>query len=360
MPRFIIVVTAMVLLLATGCQKPGGDGGAEGSAGGSAPGSEMVKAADFVQFTDGGLVIGGGDLSGTLPSPHLKLVVDKLGTFAELDRNASGSLKLGGQPVRPADGHEFVVAEISQDQGLWTSATGENNLKGVSAVVSIGDRDVKLEKLPEVTAMSMVASVPKGAEVWLRLTDAGRTQSLNLRDGKLGRDVHPGFSRRKSGALNLEYKKAGTASSYGYTRSLEITVRASRIVLYPWTPKQGWAKDGRAWLHVSSLSGSCDCMFGDVAKGEFQAQFDLAAARSFRLVLADGSSLKPVGNDTWGTAFTNLNSDWPLAFDVPVSVTGGKLRVQPDGKVTSRWDIGVKPGRWTKRPATQDFAFTLE
>jgi len=315
-----------------------------------------VKPANFFEVGDG--TFAGDNAGGKLISPHYTVVLEDVLVTDRVPADVATGLDLGDGPVAAADGYEMMLVKLSPDDNIWTD-NGSPLLKGVSAAIRIDDRDVKLEKLPDsVTSVAM--SVPKGKPVSLRVTDAGRTQSLNLRDGKPGPDVHPGFADIVSGSLSIDYRKSGTASSAGgYRRPLEVTVRLYNASRHPWTPQTGWAKDGRRWVYLGGLSISSDGSIFDLAKREFSAEYKLDIAKTFTLQLPDGTSIRPVKGGTVNTFVSVVQNLPPLVFDVPATFITGKLRIAPDGQIAAQWRDGDQPASWTKKPPAQEYPIKL-
>jgi hypothetical protein len=97
----------------------------------------------------------------------------------------------------------------------------------------------------------LVMSVPKQSTVLLAVTDAGRTQTINLRTGETS-GVDPLLHPPLTGGTHLQdlvhISKPSGITPPGLGLPSVIRLEAS---LLPWLPERGWAADGRAWLTVT-------------------------------------------------------------------------------------------------------------
>src|SRR5690606_30410457 len=133
---------------------------------------------------------------GLLLSPHYMVRLERIEvTDVAPEGSTWGPDHASSRPKAAAAGHEFVIVKVDFDWELvrWRPTSGTApDADHVSLSISIGERAQACEELPG-WGYGLVVSAPEGAEVWLRVTDAGRSQSLNLRDGSRGEDAHEGF-----------------------------------------------------------------------------------------------------------------------------------------------------------------------
>jgi hypothetical protein len=314
-----------------------------------------VQTPDLFKVTTGTSPVG-DRLDARLVSPHYTLIFDSVLVADKLSATVAQAVELGDGPVAAANGQEFVIASLSSGRALWTDGIGDTQTEDLSATIVIGERTEELTELPK-EGTTVTVSVPKDVAVTLNVKDAGRTQSISLRDGKPGEDVVKGFDEIPSGSLDVKYEKTGNAASTGFQRPLEVSVRANKASRQPWTPQTGWANSNRSWLYIDGVSISSDG--GSFDRNKFPAEFKLDLKKSFTLFLLDGSPVTPTNGGTVNTYVPAVSSH-AVIFEVPPDFTTGKLRIAPVGQITARWREGNQPGSWTKMPSPQDYEITLK
>lgn len=326
------------------------------------PGSgRATQPADFLSYLDqsaDGIDFSGDTeaktLAGTdglLAGPHFRLwfgVVDVDDETPLSGMPGSGGADNGNREA--AEGYEFLVL---YPKSSTPEAPGyeRDPVHPVSAEVVVDGRARPVDELVrESSPRGLVVSVPKGHDATLRVTDEGRTQSFDLREGRRGTDAIPGYYRPDSvtwAATDGSYE--GTATCTDALRigssALPVSCRADFTVdlngfagsLDAWTVGPGWARPGRIWLVLPDVAYSQVQPMISVAGG---ADFRLDPATTFGLVLPDGTRLAPAS-----PAHVDGASDtFALLFDVPDGFTGGQLVIKPDGQLTLRG----RPAGWAQ------------
>lgn len=298
-----------------------------------------------------------------LRGPHFAVGLSWVATGEAILPGSSLVIQSGLPPRRPAtDGEEIMLLSFDPEHvgGQWKLGDGA---KPVAELV-VGGTPRPLTKVPlpaaDATGLSgpvviVVASVPKGAPVQLRVTELGRTQTLDVRTGKRGEDAIAGYYRPTRQKLNFERDlPAGiVADGRPYQPELKLIDSAfsdlsePTAMLAPWNPTDGWAPDGRAWLVLPSpiLSGE--------AFGGPTLELAIDEPTSFRVRLPDGTEIAERG----GTQEVNLRTaslskaPAPVLFDVPADVTTGTYLIDLNPvRITARYSNATLPARWQPAP----------
>src|SRR5699024_4298229 len=115
----------------------------------------------------------GNDAAGALRSPHVDLNLLGYTITDEVDQAHATAYGYTGGPVEITEGNEFFLAIMAPD--------GVAN-EDAEARLRVGEKTMKLDRVPG-PGEGVAAVTPKDTDVWLEVTDEGKTQSLNLRDG---------------------------------------------------------------------------------------------------------------------------------------------------------------------------------
>ena len=292
-----------------------------------------AKPADFISTNPGTPTSGEksfGSGLGSLVGPHFAL------RFAEHDVGRTLDLQYEAAP-----GHEFLLLRAEPATLADVPQPGDD----VTGAVVVDGKSHPV-KLKDIQAGGLVVSVPTGQTAQLKITDTGRTQTLDLRTGKRGSDEIQGYY--PEWAMNLSpdsYADSGKTSSGGCRRStnVQISFIGTGTAVLPWGPDVGWAKPGRAWLPVQY-----SLLVNPVSVPDYHSPFEIPPSclvdLNFQLDLQqtftveyDGGSAAPVKVDS-GT----------LLFDVPITMTGGTLVVHPTGTYN---DGATHPVVWSEPPS---------
>lgn len=316
------------------------------------------------------------DGSGFLTGPHFSVRLAWRATGPAVTEQAVGPLA-SIDPTRAADGEEVLVVAVdpSPRGGQWELG---DDAKPTAELVA-ADRVTALELLPLADSETIapipqggalvVASVPTGAPVTLRVTDAGRTQSLDVRTGRLGEDAIAAYYRPNTQELSqsTELTAAVTSSPYGtdptpLTMAFEPAAGSPGhpiAMLAPYRPAAGWARPNRAWLTVPRPA---------VATGpRLDAPFYTLAIDDptvFALRLPDGTMVPALpGSSTMYVSVEDLTPNLGRAdvvFDVPadfrVGVVVTSLGAAP---VTASYGDAKRAGHWAPAPPAVETPIAL-
>lgn len=265
-----------------------------------------------------------------------------------------------GELAAAAPGDEFIA--IYADPGTRAQFQAEPGDHLTAAVLVNGSaRAVPKQVLTDFEGL--VISVPKGATATLRVTDDGRTQSYDLRAGKRGPDAIGGYSRSQhvTPSGDAGYTGDGTCPDVlvPYIGALPCSVHIDLLIenesfsLQPWLPVLGWAKNGRAWLLIGSVTNLPDAPPITIAPGG--GSFTLEATKTFTVRLPDGTSIGLVPQSAAAYGSSSSTDGASLVFDVPASFTAGTLLIHPDGKLI----VTGQPGHWSQPPPVKPVPLTL-
>lgn len=207
-----------------------------------------------------------------LDGPHYTLGLSDVAVGTTLGTSAAQGW--GIQPVRAPEGQQLVVAMVDTQDTY--AAFGKAD---VDVSVVVGGHATTIPGLPyrdtggyRATTTAILASVPRHTPVRLRATDTGRSESLDLRTGKIVTDT---FHLRQSsevhwsGSTAVEYEEY--SPGYGVPNPGKLSVGSATITggsevatLASYAPGIGWAPQGSAILLVpaASLSVTSDAELG--------------------------------------------------------------------------------------------------
>lgn len=207
---------------------------------------------------------------------------------ALVEGGSSATTPEGGEEewALPAEGEVFRVVKVQaspEEAGAGaepTDGTGSENepVMGFEADRQpLGNVD-----MPEGEAVYVV-SIPQYGEAFLTVTEAGKTQKVNLADGERDENTAaagyyredadpgdpiklPGVKATGSIGLNGETKKKAT---------LAPVLALSEVAFSGWTPEDGWAEDGKAWLTLNGIA-DLDVSGDKVLRGKATIDVDLS------------------------------------------------------------------------------------
>jgi hypothetical protein len=202
------------------------------------------------------------------------------------------------------------------------------------------------------------------AQVRLRVADAGRTQTLDVRTGTRAADAIPGYYRPTTRELDLDRRLPAGIIVRGvpYPLLLKVTepiliLCKAYAVLAPWTPQQGWASPGHAWLVLPS----------PVLDEQSPSQAPLVRLTVnepavFHVRLPDGTLIPEVGGRRTMASSDGMLDRNPadLVFTVPAGFTSGTYLVDLSrAPVTAVFSDGDLPAHWRPAPPVIAIPLTL-
>lgn len=218
-----------------------------------------VSVPGFTDAPSGMRELSGADAD--LRGPHFTIDIDWIAIGPMIKRKVTPSVpELTAR--RAADGQELVLVAVSSQEtkGQFPPAAGKTPV----AELVVDSKKTPLRTLPlpqqdDVVALPadgtlIVASVSRGSEVHLVVTDEGKPQAVDLRTGKRWKALkgYDGQTAQKlsfSTDVPLTFAGGGGVSLHVQDHAMaEFTEKAA--MLAPWTPEQGWATDGHVWLVI--------------------------------------------------------------------------------------------------------------
>lgn len=324
-----------------------------------APGIELalpvVVAHPQRQIEVPGRQAGNGDLVGLSVRFKLRwrVTTDRLPASAVrlLKPNTTGPVS----PILAPAGRELVAVQV--DSGApdkFGRQPGGEVASDAAVSLVVGDQTVPVnEKLENLDVL--IVNAPKGAPVLVKLTEYGRTQSMDLRTGAPGPDVVPGMTGPRDLTVPVAHTTEGTVTSGGVTRPFKVGIEGMKGELQPYLTGLGWAAPGRQWM-VVRVRASGDGAPVNAPPNWFWVTFVFDAAQSFTVALPSGERVSPRSappvemkpNFSTGSQSATVTA----VFDVPAGVTAATLRVTVTGTTKALYGNGQEPViRWN-RPTT--------
>ena len=188
-----------------------------------------------------------------LRGPHFAYSVTAVGRVAgPVPATVAGRIGLAAGAV-PVAGHDLLLVDLAATAGEPALLPGDGETLGLE----VAGRRVPVPPPGDLTGTVAVA-VPTGARPVLRITDADRTQSLDLTTGRRGADAIVGYYPVPRGAGVTEEQEptglllSGPGVAGQADRAASIQLDDTRAELLPHLPDRGWAEPGRAWLVVDT------------------------------------------------------------------------------------------------------------
>jgi hypothetical protein len=310
---------------------------------GSLP-ADFARHAGLLDLAEGdvpGLEI--GDRATTLHGPHFMYpVAGRAVVTGELPPTLVRELDLDAG-AKPAPGHELVVVRAAE---RWFIPARIEDSGGRPEKVELVAGDATRPSPLDHTLFegTLVFSVPAGGRAALRVTDEGRTQTLDLR--KLEQeDVVEGYYPIRSGGFSetqdtdnsvfVRVSGRGVSAIPAGKRFVGLHVDDVEATLQPWFAGRGWAPDGKAWLVVDlELTAS-------PVQGVNETILWNLEADSFRLTGPDGKRIaakgEPVRTDVLRTGYGRLTAA------VPSGLTSVTLSFAPVGTAKTDRTIDWTP-----------------
>ncbi|MBV1849965.1 hypothetical protein [Catellatospora tritici] len=161
----------------------------------------------------------------------------------------------------------------------------------------------------------LIVCVPTGAPVLLKMSDKGRTQTLDLRSGKRGPDANPLFYTRYA------MKDFGVRTNIRPPDPGRIDMSGS-LALLPWTEEHGWAPAGKAWLHFEGF------LYQMLADTDGPVTLDLS--RSITVTVGGKTCPASAEKRLLADTPTSTSTPEPLDIAVPAGFRTGTLRLDPE------------------------------
>lgn len=309
---------------------------------------------------------------GFLEGPYFALKLSWLATGPAMPETRPFLASAGDiEPRRAVDGQELLV--IGVDAAIRTGQWYPTEKASPQAELVVGDRTTPLKKLPlppdaspldtNVDSAILVASVPKGAPVRLRVTDEGRTQTLDVRTGQHASDAIAGYYRpylqklRWNGDTSAGISVQGGLDHFrvplgvGLEGGLEpANIDKPTALLAPYVPSKGWAPDGQAWLVVPGPAVSGHMNIDEKPPVKLVAN-DPA---TFRLRLPDGTELNGDGGPRKIKTFLgHLTDPRDVIFQVPADFHKGSYLIDlAKTQPLAEYRDATLPGSWAPPPKT--------
>jgi hypothetical protein len=196
-----------------------------------------------------------------LTGPHFSFSVPAVASVTgALPAGVATGLHLAtGMTVPP--GHQLLVAEIT---GPATGRAVSGPVGSVTIVVADGAEERPIRGgATALTTGTLAVVLPEGATPLLKVTDAGRTQSLDLTSGRRGTDAIAGYYPVRTGthegndatATSVRLYGAAVAALSTQERLATVALNDLPVDLLPYAEGRGWAKPGRAWAVVTASVG---------------------------------------------------------------------------------------------------------
>lgn len=377
----VACAAALGLAVAGGCGVVGGSGAPEPDA---TPTLPVHKAGTVEEFTlnsmespppPDGMTVNTFEEGGYLRGPHFSLKLSWSAVGPELESVNTLFDIADLTPRRAPEGHELILLGVDPQYRKGHYKPGK---KKPRAELVVGERETLLESLPlppsevpvDADATVVVAAVPDGAPVKLKVTDEGRAQTLDARTGERGEDAIEGYYRPNYDELPMAEKHAdagvsvlGGADHVSTTLKVDFTnittnLRQPHAFLAPYTPQQGWAPDGRAWLVVTPPRVFVE---PDLEKpGLTLKGLD---PQLFRIRLPSGELVHELdGERTLETHMGTAVEDYEdLIFNVSEDFTKGELQIDlASASVMAIYRDGELPGTWSPAPKPIRYSIRLE
>ncbi|MEV6965576.1 hypothetical protein AB0M47_10695 [Hamadaea sp. NPDC051192] len=241
--------------------------------------------------------------------PEYAVAFDWTATVSRIDEDDATRMGLPGAIAAPS-GAEFFLVHVAQPSPRPVGKSGA--LTPATQVVVAGQARPLSVRFGRNGVL--VISAPTGAPVLLKMTDKGRTQTLDLRTGKRGSDANPLFYTRYA------MKDFDVRTNIRPPEPGRIGMSGS-LALLPWTEDRGWAPSGKAWLH---FEGSLYQLLADT-----DGPVTLDLSRSITVMAGGKAYPAPAEKRQLSEALNNTPTSESLDIEVPVGFRTGVLRLKP-------------------------------
>ncbi len=309
-------------------------------------------------------------------TPHFEIAQVAVLVTDVLDGFTAEAVGLGdGQSLASAPGHEFVVAELKGSyDGNYNGGDGASPEEGVTATVELaaGEQRLELTERPGPSERVVVAaSVPEGDPVSLRVDDAGRVVSWDLREARYADDPVSQMAviYRQDRGQNLNGSPAAKTAgvvlappAYKFPNDpvlaalfperrgeLVVTVYLGQayFLILPYLNGLGWAPEGTVWADVRDFTVDYQSKLITVFPGIGSVA---EPPESFTMTGVDGQVYPLVnGNPALGRIAGPLDTQRAV-FSVPAGFTRGTFSFAPQAPVTGLGTGGAVTVTWTQLP----------
>ncbi len=275
--------------------------------------------------------LGGAELNG----PHYTLGLAWTSSGTTL--SSADARELNTSPVRAPKGSGLVVAEVDASDTYAAYDGGHVEVSVTVAGNATPVRGLPLAPQPNSPYAShsaaIVVSAPHGAPVRLRATDAGRTEELDLRTGKVlvdSYDMRQSRTLTWSGSTAVQYDYDGVPYRGRLTAGMpspDVGSATAVASLTSYTPDLKWAPKGSMILLVPAPGLSGDNMM----YGRLHEEFDDRTVFTFRT--ADGRTVRAQHNprDLRLLPASVDGDETPVSFLVPAGTTAGTVTMKLAG-----------------------------
>jgi hypothetical protein len=300
-----------------------------------------------------------------LTGPHFSFAVPAVAAVTgTLPEPVATGLRLRPGTAVP-EGRQLLLVEIARPAAAPAPSPGSGT--EVTVAVADGARSYAVRGgATGLTAGTLAIVLPARAAPVLRVTDAGRTQSLDLTTGRRGKDAVAGYYpvRRgewetdSSATVGLRLYGAPVAALGPDDRLAALGLEDTPASLLPYVEGRGWAKPGRAWLVVEA-----EVAYGRRSSSPTDPDVVVVPASSFAATTDRGGRIPlsgdPIRIGEGGTpttpapafAGTRLTADVPASVRrVTVTFTFRGTITTPNGPVT--WTALADAGRTITIPLT--------
>jgi hypothetical protein len=314
MPRLRLLMTLTVLaVVVAGCTTPE----PEPEPTPSGPAAEVV-AADYVRMA----LSTPSDTSPLLRQKHPLIpanaaiigpeyatAFDWTATVPRIDADDAIRMGLAGAIAAPS-GAELFLAHVARP---LPRPVGKAGVLTPATQVVVGGQ-ARSSSVRFGRDSILIVSVPTGTPVLLKMSDKGRTQTLDLRSGKRGSDANPLFYTRYA------MKDFDVRTDIRPPDPGRIGMSGS-LALLPWTEEHGWAPAGTAWLHFEGF------LYQMLADTDGPVTLDL----SHSIAVTVGGKAYPASAEKrlLADTLTFTSTPEPLDIAVPVGFRTGTLRLNP-------------------------------
>lgn len=277
-----------------------------------------------------------------LRGPHFQYSFVASVTTTRLTAVQAAALRLP-KAVEAAPAHELVLAESAPIVGQADAAFyPDGSPDSIEVVGGERTRAVLPRGVSSFTGI-VVVSVPAGRHPLLRVTDAGRPQSIDLVTGARGRDAVAAYYPVRGGTgstepdqgVSMRYSGPGAAGTPAADRLALLSLGDVDVSLQPWTPEHKWARPGRVWLVLRpSLA------YWRPGAGTSQTDNVEVEPRSFAATGPGGTRLPLSGAaihvgpyTSPGTSPIGEKAGGTLVADVPASLRAATLRFSFHGSI---------------------------
>lgn len=269
---------------------------------------------------------------GALVGPHFALRVECVAVFEEIPEGFDTAYLFGDDTTLfpPPAGHEFVLVQFAPHPGVEAplQVDGETEL---AATLTVGGQEWSFDGEIPVPGAAYFTVAEKDAPIALEVTDAERTQSIDLRErtreGLIEALYHG--SRQTITTDRVENEVSAYKSQGNYEYSLDRWSYTTSFVVdrSVYNESEGWlAENDRARLTVDFVwwRGST----------EQDLYWDIDAEKALKVSGPDGE-LTPASVDHTDEEWDDgeIGRYFTLVYDVPADALAFELDFHPDGSI---------------------------